>query len=327
VIITLLTIIVGMVTPIEVLAYNEAMAEIVVGGNPGLIVQNQSYSTSIRQNLFHSATAAASDTESFAFGGSPQTGIQLAQSTSALAAGTETGFFNSSASSDIVPPLHIGNGYLGTWIGDPLWTGTPIYSGLMFPQMTRMDPGVLASQPKGLVPAGSTTAAKSDAGSNKTKKDVALFQPVINNALNDTLANQSARNATTAAAAAANATNRSTPSKNATSKPAATPSPAIKPGQVFYHQQNKPFSMSLTTPSGPYKYTTEKVRNVSAFDRFLINTVGRSTTDKAFNGTTSSPTYITPGKALAEQIPYDFIQGARGMTMPGTHLNYRAWPL
>jgi hypothetical protein len=105
------------------------------------------------------------------------------------------------------------------------------------------------------------------------------------------------------------------------------PSPAIKKGEPFYHQQNKPFSTALTSPSGPFKLTQAQAANTTGFDRFLRNTVGRSTTDKAFDGTTSSPTYIHPGDALAVQIPYDFIQGARGMTMPGTHLNYRAWPL
>ena len=262
--------------PIEVLAYNQAMAEIVVGGDPGLIVQNQSYSTTTRQTLFHRATAADSDTEAFAFDGTPQTGIQLAQTNSALATGTETGFFTSTASSDIVPPLHIGGGYLGTWIGDPLSSGMPIYSGLMFPQMTRMDPDVPASQPIGLAPAGSTTAAKSDAGGNKTKKNVMMFQPVINNALNDTLANQSAINATATIgsnATAANATKQNASAKNATNKTTATPSPAIKPGQVFYHQQNKPFSAEITAPSGPYKSTPANIQNTSGFDRFLMNTV------------------------------------------------------
>ncbi|HUL61791.1 MAG TPA: hypothetical protein VLT35_01910 [Methanocella sp.] len=137
-----------------------------------------------------------------------------------------------------------------------------------------------------------------------TEMDTALFKPITQYALNTSLANQG----------------------NA-GKASPTPSPAIKPGQVFYHQQNKPFSTEITAPYGPFKSTAMKIQNTTGFDRFLMNTVGRSTTDKAFNGTTSAPTYITPDKALAVQIPYDFIQGARGMTMPGTHLNYRAWPL
>jgi hypothetical protein len=321
----LLAITIALMVPIEVLAYNQAMSEIVYCGDPGVIIQNQSYSTSTRQTLFHTANNALTDTEAFAFSGFSPTGIQLAQTTAATGVGTECGFFTSTATSDIVPPLHLGNGFLGTWIGDPISSGAPFYSGLMFPQMTRMEPDGLASQPTGLVTSGSTTAAKGDAGGDKTKKDVAVFKPVINNALNDDLTNQSARNATTAAAA--NATKPSTPSTNATSKPAATPVPAIKEGQVFYHQQNKPFSTELTTASGPYKMTPAKIQNTSGFDRFLINTVGRSSMDKAFTGTTSSPTYITPQKALAAYLPYEFMQGALGMTMPGTHLNYRAWPL
>lgn len=332
----LITITICLTIPIEVIAYDEAMAEIVVGSNPPVIFQNQSYSTRTRQNLFHSATAAGSDTEAFAFGGTPQAGIQLAQTSSLTAAGTETGFFNSTATSDIVPPVHIGGGFLGTWIGDPIRTGMPFYSGLMFPQMTRMNPGVSTTQSKGLSTTststtGTSTAGKSDAGGNTTKKNAMMFQPVINNAMNDTLAERSARNATAVAITAANATKQNATEKDVTSKPAdipaEMPSPIIKPDQVFYHQQNKPFSTALTYPSGPFKATPAKIRNTSGFDRFLMNTVARSTTDKAFNGTTSSPTYITPLRALARYLPYEFIQGARGMTMPGTHLNYRAWPL
>jgi hypothetical protein len=306
-----------LVFPAHVLAYRENMYELVVGSDPALIVQNQSYSTITRQDLFHTATNAVTDTESFAFDDNPQTGINLAQTTATTAAGTETGFFFSAASSDIVPPVHIGGGFLGTWIGDPLLTGAPIFAGMTFPEMTETDTSALAAMPAGLQPAGNATPAKSNQSASKTDKDIATFLPVIDYDLNQTLANESAGNAK----AAANAT------KNATIKPAATPSPAIKAGDPFYHQQNKPFSTVLTSPSGPFKLTAEKTRNTTGFDRFLRNTVGRSTTDKAFNGTTSSPAYITPGKALAEQIPYDFIQGARGMTMPGTHLNYRAWPL
>jgi hypothetical protein len=187
--------------------------------------------------------------------------------------------------------------------------------------MTKTDVSALASQPAGLQPAPKAAPAQ-NATTNRTQKDMAMFQPVIDYDLNQTLANESAGNA-----AAANATRQNATAANATGKPAAPPSPAIKPGQVFYHQQNKPFSASITAPSGPFKASQASTRNTTGFDRFLRNTVGRSTTDKAFNGTTSSPTYITPDEALAEQIPYDFIQGARGMTMPGTRLNYRAWPL
>jgi hypothetical protein len=256
----------------------------------------------------------------------------------------------------MVPPVHIGNGFLGTWIGDPIRTGAPIFAGLTFPSMMKTDVSALASMPQGLAPAGggttdvatgnksavtpqpagqpaanNATAAPDNSTGNRIKMDAAAFKPVINNALNDTLANQSARNATAAAVTnattAANATKKNESAKSATPEPSPALSPVIKPGQVFYHQQNKPFSTALTSPSGPFKSTAEKTANTTGFDRFLRNTVGRSTTDKAFNGTTSSPTYISPGEALAVQIPYDFIQGARGMTMPGTHLNYRAWPL
>lgn len=319
----LLTMAICTVIPIEVLAYTQDMSEIVVLGDPGLIVQNQSYSTRTRQSLFHSAVADGSDTESFALSGSPLTGVQLAQAASAIASGSETGFFTSTATSDIVPPVHIGNGFLGTSIGDPLRSQKPIYAGLMFPRMSRVDPVLIPSPPKGLAPAGSTTALKSGATGNETKNDLVMFQPVIKDSLNDVMANERTINVTTTVKDA----NENTPSKTATNKVDVTPSPVIRPGQVFYHQQNKPFSTAITAPAGPFKATPAKVQNMSDFDRFLMNTVARSSMDKAFNGTTSSPAYITPDKALAAYVPYEFIQGARGMTMPGTHLNYRAWPL
>jgi hypothetical protein len=334
-----LLIIACLTVPTQVLAYREEMSELVIGGSPGLIVQNQSYTTTTRQNLFHSATNAVTDTEDFALGDSREAGIQLAQTSDYTAMGTETGFYNSTASTDLVPPAHIGNGFLGTWADDPIWTGVPIFAGLTFPQMTATDQGALASRPQGLAPASNNTtaknntAAKNNATGNKTQKGIAFFRPVIDYDANDTIANNTVANNTIPrpsagnASVAANATKPNASSKNATGKPAATPAPVIKPGQPFYHQQNKPFSANLTAPSGPFKATAAQTQNTTGFNRFLRNTVGRSTTDKAFNGTTSSPTYISPGEALAVQIPYDFIQGARGMTMPGTHLNYRAWPL
>ncbi len=305
-----------LVVPAQVLAYRENMFELVVGCNPALIVQNQSYSTSTSQTLFHTASNAGTDTEAFAFSGLSPAGLQLAQTSSLAGVGAETGFFTSTASSDMVPPVHIGNGYLGTWIDDPLGTGLPIFAGLTFPRMTRTDVSALAAMPAGLQSAGKAAPEK-NATANATKTNASTFQPVINYDLNRTLSDESARNA-----AAANAT-----AKNATAKQAPPPSPAIKPGEPFYHQQNKPLSTALTSPSGPFRATAASTANTTGFDRFLRNTVGRSTTDKAFNGTTSAPTYIHPADALAVQIPYDFIQGARGMTMPGTRLNYRAWPL
>ncbi len=357
----LLAAIACLVIPIQVLSYRENMYELVVGSSPGVIAQDQTFSTVTRQDLFHTATNDRTDTESFAFDASTPGGIRLAQTSSLTAVGAETGFFHSTASSDIVPPVHIGNGFLGTKIGDPLWTGVPIFAGMTFPKMTKSDINVLTSTPQELSPVGNktkgnpvgdlntgtaqaagrqtannTTTEHDDTTGNRSKADLATFKPVINNTLNDTVISTTAGNT----AVASNATRQNVTAGNPTAtnatknepgdgaeKPSPAPSLSIKPGEPFYHQQNKPFSISLTSPSGPFKATQESTLSTTGFDRFLRNTVGRSTTDKAFSGTTSSPTYITPDEALAEQIPYDFIQGALGMTMPGTHLNYRAWPL
>jgi hypothetical protein len=129
--------------------------------------------------------------------------------------------------------------------------------------MAKTDVSALASMPAGLQSTGTTAPAKSPVA-NKTQKNMAAFQPVINYDPNQTMANETAGNAS----AAANA------SQSAANKPAMAPSPAIPGGQPFFHQQDKPFSTALTSPSGPFKATRESTANATGFDRFLRNTVG-----------------------------------------------------
>jgi hypothetical protein len=102
-IVVLLVTIACLVFLAPVLAYRENMFELAVASNPPTLVQNQSYSTSTTQNLFHTATNAVSDTEAFEFSDTPPAGINLAQTSSLTAVGTESEFFSSTASSDMVP--------------------------------------------------------------------------------------------------------------------------------------------------------------------------------------------------------------------------------
>jgi hypothetical protein len=196
--------------------------------------------------------------------------------------------------------------------------------------MIPMDSSKLSASPGGSVVSGKN-ASKGDTGSNKSKSSL-TFEPVIKNDLNVSMgylndsgsdeASDASSKAGTSSAASQNAS-----SPNATGKAASSPAPAIKPGEPFYHQQNKPFSAQLSWPSGPVKAKREKVQNMTGFQRFLMNTIGKSTTDKAFTGMTSYPTYITPLEALVPISPFQFINDAMKMTLPGTQLMNRAWPL
>jgi hypothetical protein len=303
----------GLLMPVPALAWNAIGKELVVGGGCGNLVpmvwQDQSYSAATRQTLAHKTTQAATDTEAFTLGATPGGGLVIAQTSDLGLAACDFGYFTSSASGDIIAPIHIGNGFLGTLIGDPLSTGTPIFAGMMFPQMTKMSP----------------VAGVNAAGANPL--NVVRFKPVINDSLNNTAVSPGAvtftgtSNATKPNASATNATAKTTP------QPTPAPVPGIKPGQVFYHQQNKPFSTALTSATGPFKATPEKVQNMSSWDRFLMNTVARSPLDKSYNGTTSRPTDFYPDKGWGKQVPADFITGALKMTQPGTHIGYRSWPL
>jgi hypothetical protein len=291
----------GLLMPAPVLAWNAIGKELVVGGGCGNLVpmiwQDQSYSAATKQTLAHKTTQVATDTEAFTLGAMPGGGLAIAQTSDLGLAASDFGFFTSTASGDIIAPIHIGNGFLGTLIGDPLSTGTPIFAGMMFPQMTKMSP----------------VAGVNAAGANPL--NVVRFKPVINDSLNNTAVSPGAVKFTGTSNASAKAT------------PAPAPVPGIKPGQVFYHQQNKPFSTALTYATGPFKATPEKVQNMSSWDRFLMNTVARSPLDKSYDGTTSRPTYFYPDKGWGKQVPAEFITGALKMTQPGTHIGYRSWPL
>lgn len=324
----LFIVVISSLVPVQVLAYTEDMFELWVGSNPPILVQNQSYSTSTRQTLFHTADNVATDTEAFALGSTPGGGISLGQTAAGTVAGSQTGYFTSTATSDLILPARIGMGFMGTVIGDPFVTGTFFGSGMIYPQMIPFDSSMLAASPVNVGTVPARPVAPNAAEGNKSRSSID-FEPVINNSLNasmgyvNTSDNAGASNVTSANASQQNASAGSAVAGTAVSPAVDT----IKPGEPFYHQQNKPFSAVLSWPSGPGKAQRTRVQNMTAFERFLMNTVGRSTTDKAFNGTTSYPTYITPLRATVPFTQFQFITEAMRMTLPGTQLMNRAWPL
>lgn len=311
---------ISLAIPVQVLAYTESMSELWVGSNPCILVQNQSYSTSSGQTLFHAADNVAADTESFALSGTPGGGITLAQTAAGTVLGSQTGFYTSTATSDLIMPSRIGMGFMGTVIADPFRTGTFFGSGMIYPQMIPIDSLPLSASPVSVGTASLQTASPGTTGGNNTSKSIS-FEPVVKNSLNASLGYVNTSDSE-------NASSDNASSKNATGKPAVSPTPdIIKPGEPLYHQQNKPFSAVLSWPSSPTRAQRSNVQNMTAFERFTMNTVGRSTTDKAFTGMTSYPTYITPLNALVPFTQFQFITDAMRMTLPGTRLMNRAWPL
>ncbi|WP_424358927.1 hypothetical protein [Methanocella sp. MCL-LM] len=324
----LFIIVICSVIPVPVLAYTEDMFELWVGSNPPILVQNQSYFTNTRQTLFHTADNVATDTEAFTLGGTPGGGIALAQTAAGTVLGSQTGFYTSTATSDLILPTHIGMGFMGTVIGDPFVTGTFFGSGMIYPQMIPFNSLLPPTSPVSVGAVPDKTASPNGTQGNKSRSTIA-FEPVIKNSLNASMGYVNNSDAAgTSNVSSANASKQNASSRSTGVKPAATPTPdIIKPGEPLYHQQNKPFSAQLSWPSGPSKAQRSKVQNMTGFERFLMNTVARSTTDKAFTGVTSYPTYITPLNALVPFTQFEFINDAMKMTLPGTQLMNRAWPL
>ena len=306
-------------------AYRESAMELVAGN---VIVQNQSYSTSTKQNLFHTQSAAGSDTEAFAFGTSPQGGIDLAQTASGTQFAQETGFFNSSASSDVVLPIPLSQGYMGTFIEDPIsFDRGPVGSGVIFPQMTKIEDLKSSDQGTGNKSATNKsvlnkTAVPNGAAGNSTLKNL-TFQPVIDYDLKASDGNQSSTDPDAESNAGLIESRQESP-RNRTNGA----NVEIKPHDPLGHQTNKPFTtQSLGAASGPLKASRDLVENLTPWDRFIMNTIGRSTTDRSINGTISRPTDIRPDKTLAPLAMFDYIEGALKLTRPGARLSNRQWPL
>jgi len=341
----LIVVILGQVTPSIVLAYKESAVEISVGN---VLFQNQSYTTANKQTLFHTDSATDVDDESFFLGRTPQGGISLAQTSNGAETAQQTGFFSSSSSSDVVLPVPLSQGFMGTFISDPIGLNqAPLGSGLIFPQMSMEDTNG-AGQGIGNLPATSdattnkTNALDNATGNTTLKNETAPGNSPINSSddiiQKNLTTSQPNINYDLKSATGANQTSGSDPgaqsnagrieSRQESPGQRTSPEPVtIKPNDPLGHQTNKPFTQSMGTVSGPLKASRDLVQNMSSWDRFIMNTVGRSTTDKSFNGTVSRPTDFRPGKAMAPIVTFEFISGGLNMTRPGSQLSNRQWPL
>jgi hypothetical protein len=250
-------------------AYRESMSELIAGDT---IFQNQSYSTSLTQSLAHQYTDAELSVSTYDFGGSP---LHLSETSINAGVAAQSGNFSSSATSDLILPYRMSYGYMGTFMGDPLSSTGLVGSGILYPQLSKID---FSSANFDMF----NTSALDNASSGNTSSNVSDKTSVFK---------------------------------------------TINQSDPLGHQLNKPFAADLSVPLGPHKINRSTVQNMSSWDRFLTNTIGRSTTDRAFNGTTSAPTDITPANALAPYVPVKFMSDALNMTAQGTQLSNRFWPI
>jgi hypothetical protein len=172
------------------LAYRENQFELRSGN---LLFQSQFYTTSPTQTLFHSQTAAGSDTEAFAFAPATGGGFDLAQTSSGDVVASDTGFYTATFSF-LKFNCPTGEGYMHTSIGDPLVSRTPVFSSLLFPDMIKKES--LNTIAGGATPVGTpgtkrtaknSSANKTAAGmpsanvtGNMTARNLTTMEPLIN---------------------------------------------------------------------------------------------------------------------------------------------------
>ena len=95
----------------------------------------------------------------------------------------------------------------------------------------------------------------------------------------------------------------------------------------FGHQINKPFSYTMS-PVISYKTTNrDDIAQMTGWERFMVNMMGRSFVDKTYHGTTSGPVYINPSKLVLYDQFETIQEHALPMTLPGTTLHPRWWCL
>jgi hypothetical protein len=183
-IVVLLIIIIPMVTQTQ--AFVDRQLELVSGN---LLFQDQFYFTAPTQRLFHSQTAAGTDSEAFSFSPVSGGGFALAQTSSASTIATDTGFFFAFSSFKKFN-CPTGEGYMHTSINDPLVSRTPVFSSLIFPsmitkdQITRIAGSASVSAPVTAGSAGQETPIMSSPA-----KQAATDMPAINEAGNNSLNN------------------------------------------------------------------------------------------------------------------------------------------
>lgn len=332
--------------------YREAQFELLAGN---VLVQDQFYTTTPIQTLFHSQTAAAADTEAFAFGRSPDGSISLAQTGAASVAATDTGFFTATFSF-LKFSCPTGQGFLHTSIGDPIVSRTPVFAGLIFPQMVKTVPAqaTLGSmQQDDVVPVINDTSNHSATGMSAPGKALNTTgnlwseqMPVVKKQVSTAVGAEDTVNVlsvtprptplplpTPAATPATvrNATNRTNVTK-------ATPVPTIEPSTILpkstsllvkpmARQANKPFTDTIDPDYNPRKATRSEVRNISGWDRLTTNVIGRSGIDSTYMNRTSYPVYINPWNVIKLANQYNVMSDSANMTKAGSYLQQRLWAL
>ncbi len=350
-IVLLIVISAGAIPPL-VQSYREAQLELQAGN---LLVQDQAYTTTPIQTLFHSQTAATTDTEAFAFGRSPDGSIDLAQTNAAAIDATDTGFYTATFSF-LKFSCPTGEGFLHTSIGDPIVSRTPVFAGLIFPQMikTERKPATAGStQPADTVPGVNDTTNQSATGMsapgdalNATSSLWTEHEPVVKKQVSTAVGVEDTTNVlavtprptttpipTMAATAtpAGNATNRTNVTK-ATPVPTPEPSTILPKSATLLvkpldRQDNKPFTSAIDPDYNPRKATRSEVRNISGWDRLTTNVIGRSGIDSTYQNRTSYPAYINPWNVVKLADQYKVMSDSANMTKADSYLQQRLWAL
>ena len=342
--IALLFIIVAVITPS--LAYRENQFELRSGN---LLFQNQFYTTSPTQKLFHSQTAASSDTEGFTFAPASGGGFDLAQTSSGDVVAADTGFYTATFTF-LKFNCPTGEGFLHTEIGDPLVSRTPVFSGLQFPSMIIKDHtnGIASGATPGNIPSMTNkpvynnSANQTPAGipavnsvGNVTAGNITTMEPLINKQVSTQVG---VEDTTNILAVTPTPTPQPVPTFTGTATNAAvtaspTPSYAVVPKsstlltRPMSRQSNKPFTDAINPDYNPRVATRSEVRNISGWDRLTTNVIGRSGIDSTYQNQTSYPTYINPWNVVKLADKYKVMSDTRNMTRAGSYLQQRMWAL
>ena len=92
-------------------------------------------------------------------------------------------------------------------------------------------------------------------------------------------------------------------------------------------QANKPFTESMDPDYNPRKATREEIQNITGWDRFTTNVIGRSGIDSTYMNRTSYPGYINPWNVVKLADQYKVMSDSRNMTKTDSWLNPRMWAL
>lgn len=355
--IALLMIITSVVAPS--IAYDESQFELCAGN---LLFQDQFYTTSPQQTLFHSQMAAGTDTEALAFSPLYDKGFTLAQTSAGSLAATQCGFYTATFSF-LKFSCPTAGGYMHTSIGDPIVSRTPVFSSLIFPDMIKMD--------RVIEPASPIQAAAGGAEANRTATNVSAGQaapgmPAINRTGNATLSNMTVvepqikmqissvdvgvPGRVNILAVTPTPSPRTAPvltgnisavagAANATPTPAPMPLPlpesqdTIVPkaeallAKPMSRQANKPFTDAIDPDYNPRKASRSQVRNITAWDRLTTNVIGRSGIDSTYMNRTSYPGYINPWNSVKLANQFNVMSDSVNMTRQGSYLQPRLWAL